>query len=197
MNTAHNRTNRVLRFFAWFAVVVGALCFLVGVGVCSALSLPREAKALRNELLASFGSPLHSRIQLSVGPTTVALVRQIVRQIDDLPPEAAVALNAVHSASVGVLEFRKCDDRSAFATHATAAMRRKGWERVVSVNDSENTVVIYVPRDSSFGDELRVCLAVVHDATCTVVSARIDPEALMPLLREHLKELPARPSESI
>jgi hypothetical protein len=120
-----------------------------------------------------------------------------VRQIDDLPPEAAVALNAVHSASVGVLEFRKCDDRSAFATHATAAMRRKGWARVVAVNDSENTVVIFVPRDSSFRDELQVCLAVVHDATCTVVSARVDPEALMPLIREHLKELPGRPSESI
>ena len=63
-------------------------------------------------------------------------------------------------------------------------MSRRGWDRLVGVVDSDQTVAVYVPARSGRELQLDACILVVNRENLIVVSGRTDLEPLLELL-EH------------
>lgn len=181
--TPRHRGRRVL---LWATVFLG-LCFLgLASVVYSAVTLTREAAVLRRGVLDGIDIPAHARVQVSVGPVFLTLARQFLPLIEDLPAEAACALRSVTSASVGVFELDRHPSAGADCIRsADRSMRERGWTRVVGVRDGGSTVLVYAPLGHRGGDEMDLCLAVVEERNLVIVSARLRPKDLIPLIEQH------------
>jgi hypothetical protein len=149
--------------------------------VWGTVHLSRDAAALRKEIVAASGAKWQTRVQISAGRPVLAAVRAGLSLAKDVPDEAREALAAVRSASVGVYERIGSDDawqNRSFIVEADKVMARRGWKRIVGVNEPGNTVLIYMPAGSETAEPSRVCLAVCSGSELVIVSARVDAGAL-------------------
>ena len=104
--------------------------------------------------------------------------------VHDIPDEALRSLDATRAASVGVYTLSHDVTPAARAkmlVGAERAMSRRGWTRVVGVNNANATVVIYAPTNASGGDVQRVCLAVCEGGKLVVIDASADVKSLIKL----------------
>lgn len=173
------------RLWPWaVAMVLLPLVVLGGVAV-SVLTLGREVATLRREVMRATGSEWQPRVQLSAGTLLLGGVRTVLHFV----PEPKVAevrrvLAAVRRVSVGVYERTAeaaAGPRGNFAA-ATTAMARRGWTPIVSVQDDDATVLVFVAEDAlEAGEPLDLCVAVVDGRELVVVSVRADPEKLSEL----------------
>jgi hypothetical protein len=164
----------------WVLGGCAVLLAIVALGAVRLLTLPREATALRQELLAAWDGHCTTRFQLNLDGAALGTVRAGLR-LADLPPEARLALAAVRQASVGVYALTgpaAVIPGQPMIPRVDAAMARRGYERLVAVRDGDETVLVYAPANAT-GDGLDVCLAVVDGEDLIVVSARV---AMAPLL---------------
>lgn len=174
---------------------------LAGLGVCLApivvlaivvasyLTLDRDTKVLRQQVMAATAADWSTKVQLSVGSTTLGAVRSGLwfahgRQVAD----ARLALAAVRQASVGVYE-RKAGtaswSREQLFLNTDRAMQKRGWTRLVGVADKEDTVLVYVPEDLSPDKPVDLCVAVVTGRQLVVVSTSVDATKLAELAAKH------------
>ena len=184
MNT-HPPSGRRRRVLLWSVVFLG-LCFLGAAHVVySAVSLTRDAAALRGSVLTAMDGQAQTRVQVSVGPVFLGLARQLLPLIDDVPEEALCALRSVRSASVGVFELEQSLPAGGdYVRSADASMRNRGWTRVLAVRDGASTVLVYAPGKASRGAEMDLCLAVVEERNVVIVAASVRPSDLLPLISQ-------------
>ena len=126
-------------------------------------------------------------MQVSAGRLVLGGVRSCLAVLDREPlRDARLALAAVKSASVGVYELAQpgpADRRGELLNRVDHLMGARGWTRLVGVVDGDDTVMIYLPRDTDEPDE--ICLAVVSGPKLVVVSAAIRPDAIRALIAHH------------
>jgi hypothetical protein len=178
------------RHAIWRWLLAGAaLCVALAViAVVNLITLGRDAAALRKQVFAALDAPAATRVQVSAGPVLLTAVRTGLHFIKGAPPEARQALAAVRAASVGVYSLRApvaAGKRAAMFASADAVMNRRGWIRIVGVNDHDDTVLVYAPAKADWGRTQRVCLAVCSGKEIVVVAATADTEALAEFAAQH------------
>ncbi|MBP6508346.1 MAG: hypothetical protein KA257_12345 [Opitutaceae bacterium] len=184
MNTplqpAPRRTRHVWR---WVLGTCGVFMVVCALGAYNTLTLTREAAALRHELMNALPGKFATRVQLSVGEAAFALIRS-GGYFMNLPPEARLGLQAVQRASVGVYQLeagaRPRDDHS-WGQQADDSMARRGYTRMVGVEEKGQTVLVYTPVQENV-DVLDLCLAVFDGEQLVVVSAKVRGKPLMQLI---------------
>jgi hypothetical protein len=167
---------------------ITAVCFIaLAAAVLNAITLTRDAAALRNGLLDTVNAHAGTRVQVSAGPLLLGTARIVTSFISEIPEEARLGLRAVRKASVGVYEIPR---ESLAANHARMMrvaderMVRRGWSRGVAVNDHDNLVLIYLPKNGGGGRTQHICLAVCDDDKLVVVAGTIATEPLAKLIAE-------------
>lgn len=178
------------RVWPWILAVLFAICLLPVVVVATHIGLSREAKVLRDELKTATGSTWSTRVQLSSGPLLIPAVRAVV-SFCNVDEEARHALAAVRSASVGVYELDEAGESGGLGSaleSLDARMNRRGWERLVTVIDNNENVVVYAKSGDNWNGKMQICVGVVTGKELVVVSATVRPEALMPVIDKHLQQ---------
>lgn len=173
-------SKRPRRIWRWVLVGFG-VCFAAAViTVYQLVTLSFDAAALRDKLASTIDQPTRTRVQLSVGPLICGTVRAGLSFVHEMPTEAKLAMRAVRKASVGVYALsRKTStaEKARMFSGADAVMQKRGWTRVVGVNEPDALVLVYVPNDDISGSTERACVAVCNDEYLVVVSGtvRLDP----------------------
>jgi hypothetical protein len=195
MNTPDSISEKRRSRPVWRWVLAGAgLCFAAAVLVVYQLiTLSFDAAALRDKLASSLNEPVRTRVQLSVGPILCSTVRTGLSFVDKLPPEAKLAMSAVRKASVGVYALSRhatATEKARMFSSADAVMQKRGWTRVVGVNDADAMVLVYIPNGDISGSTERACVAVCNEEYLVVVSGTIRLDPLMEIAsRKHLLAL--------
>lgn len=158
----------------------------------------RDTRTLRHAVLAAEPDQWQTTVELGVGrlPSWIARTGlRLAAEPLDLPPEALAAITAFRSADVGVYRRTTPLPDSQQPRLATAladldtVMARRGWEPTVSVQDKDQCVRIFTPRNLHNPHDLRACVLVLDREQLVVVSARVDPEPLIELAQQHLPDL--------
>jgi hypothetical protein len=200
MNPAAQASRPGRRLWRWV---------LVGLGVCLApivalalvlasyITLDRNAAALKRQVMTAIPAGWKTKVQLSVGPTTLGAVQAALafahgRDLAD----ARLALGAVHQASVGVYQ---CAERAPEWSRARLfervdrAMQERGWVRLVGVADTDGTVLVFTPPAADNDHVIELSLVVIHQRELVVVSAQVDATVVQELVRRHAANgLPSR-----
>lgn len=184
---------------AWIWVALGFMGVLLlvpltlAVMVWSALHTGRDATALRLAAARASDVRWERTVEFSAGTWLFSLAR-FGLGFASIDQEARLALRSVERAEVAVFEPRPGSatpiNRAAILTEADAVMTRRGWDRLVGVVDSDQTVAVYVPARSGGERQLDACILVVNQENLVVVSARTD---LAPLLELLERQNPNRP----
>lgn len=172
----------------WIFGALAVCAVAMAVSVYNLITLARDAQSLRDEVIASLHVRTSTKIQGSVGPVLIDTVRAGLHFVHNVPEDARDALAAVRAASVGIYGLRGTVDASARAamfSSADAVMNRRGWVRIVGVNDGHDTVLIYTPAKADWGNTQRICLAVCDGQEIVVVSATANTKALARLAARH------------
>ena len=174
---------------------------LLGAGICltpfvvlacvvfSFITLERDAAVLRGHIMDATDAHWSTKVQMSIGPVTLAALRQGLRFVHaEGIVDARLALGAVHRASVGVYERTAGGtnwSREELFTETDKAMQKRGWVRMVGVADKKETVLIYVPQELDTGGPVDLCLAVVSGKELVVVSTTVDADKLAEFVEKH------------
>lgn len=75
--------------------------------------------------------------------------------------------------------------RARLIAAADEKMEKRGWTRVVGVNEPGNLVLVYVPQRESSGSTERACVAVCNDEHLVVVSGTLAIEPLVQIAQRH------------
>jgi hypothetical protein len=157
----------------------------LAVMVWSALHTGRDATALRLAAARASDVRWERTVEFSAGSWLFSLAR-FGLSFAPIDPDARLALRSVERAEVAVFEPKSGAstplNRAAILTEADAVMTRRGWDRLVGVVDSEQTVAVYVPTRSGRDQQLDACILVVNPDNLVVVSARTDLDPLLELI---------------
>ena len=178
------------RIWLWVLGCCMAPMVVLGAIACSVLTLDSDAAALRKKVVAATNADWKTKVQVSVGPLALGLVRTGFFFVDNRKmADAKLALSAVKCASVGVYERKAKAARSwsqeQLLVDTDQAMHRRGWSRLVGVVDQKNTVLIYGPVGGETDDLIDICLSVVNEDELVVVSATISPAGLVELIEKY------------
>jgi hypothetical protein len=180
-------------------LAVGLVSMVVAVPymVINSLRLGRETVRLRDAVVGSMSGQAMDgwspQVEVHLGGCAFGLARLAAR-FTDLPDEAAQALRAARSASVGVYQWRGADI-DAMRRHmagGSGAIRVGGreWTRVVSVREADASVVVLTPvTDDDDPSALELCVVVLAEGELVVVSVEVDPQPLGDLVQPHLREM--------
>jgi len=193
MNPAPSATPAPRRH-VWRWVLLGAgLCLtpfvLLAMAAVSYLTLDRDARVLRQHVMAATDAGWDTKVQMSVGRMTLGAIGHGLRFIDHKDmADARLALRSVKHASVGVYERRSGGNdwsREQLFVETDRAMQQRGWTRLVGVAEKKETVLVYVPGDLDEDEPFEICVAVVSGKEMVVASTTIDAEALGDLIAKH------------
>jgi hypothetical protein len=175
----------------WHWIGLGLLAAFVfaALGVASLFWLDRDARTVRDHLLAGLHVSPKIRVQLDLGWGSLTVARLVTRCVPKVPEEARAGLSAVRAVGFGVYQL---DEPVATTPAALTAldekMARRGWTRTVLVRNPKETVVVYTKTDGGENGALRACVAVINARECVVVSARGEVTPLLDLARRHLAD---------
>lgn len=179
------------RFLLWTFGFIFVLSLLFGLAVVRLLGPDRDLAQVRREMARTVESPLRCQIQVNLGPLALVPARIITRFIDDIPPEAHLALSAARRASIGVyhVDAAAADDPAKALFDSTDGhMNESDWTRVLAVRDGDETVMVYLPRDWTGEGDVDVFVAVCDGNDLILVSAGLRPEPLKKLVALHMPE---------
>jgi hypothetical protein len=189
MNTVTPSPVRRRRIWPWVLGFCLTPFVAVGVAAYSYLTLDRDARILRREVMAATDANWHTKVQVSVGGATLGAVRSCLLFVHHRNiAEARMALGSVKGASVGVYALSSNEtewSRHNLFANADEAMQRRGWTRLVGVADAKETVLIYTSDESGTSDLIDVCLAVVDGRDLVVASVKVDAARLAELVETH------------
>jgi len=182
------------RRHVWRWLLLGAgICLtpflLLGLAAVSYLTLDRDVRLLREQVMAATDSHWSTRMQVSIGGGTLGVIRQGLSFVQhEGIADARLALRAVKHASVGVYE-RTADaamgSRAQLFVETDRAMQKRGWTRLVGVADNGECVLVYVQDDLDEEEPIEICIAVVNGRELVVASTTIDADALGELVAKH------------
>lgn len=182
-----SRPSRWRAILLWFLALMAVGVIAFAAAVVNAITLTRDAAALRNELIAAADAHAHTQVQISAGPMLLGTARFVTGFISEIPPEARLALKAVRKASVGVYDLpgdALAANHARMLRKADERMSRRGWSRVVAVGAGENLVLIYLPKNAGESAAQRVCLAVCDGDKLVVVASTIESAPLAELIAQ-------------
>jgi hypothetical protein len=189
--------SRASVFVRPFGVALLALSCLCLTG-CFRVS--SDLRALRDGLMKPASADWEENIEVGVGALTLGVARAGLSFVD-LPPEARAALDAARGAEVGVYRLHnngKRVNRAAMLAQADKAMDKAGWDRMVTVMNDHELVVIYVPDTMGSIRNIKVCVVVFDGQQLVLASARSNVEPLLNLAlnRPEFRQLTASLSAS-
>lgn len=182
------------RRHVWRWVLLGAgICLtpflLLGLAAVSYLTLDRDVRVLREQVMAATDAEWSTRVQMSVGRVTLGAIGQGLRFVHHKDiANARLALRAVKQASVGVYERTAGGtngSREQLFVETDRAMQKNGWIRLVGVAERGGCVLVYVQDDLDEDEPIDICVAVVSGKEMVVASTTIDAEALGELVAKH------------
>jgi len=170
------------RWWQWLLAMSAAGVVLLAIAVVNAVTLARDATVLRDEVVGALATKAKVNVQVSAGPVLLSALRGGLRFAKEMPEEARLALSAVRKASVGVytIDAKGSEERAqAMFASATEVMARRGWQRVVAVNEGDTQVMVFAPTRSGWTSAQKVCVAVCDEDKLIVVTGTIRPEPLV------------------
>lgn len=173
-----SRTRRL----RWVLATAGLLFAGVALAAVSTLSLSGDAAWLRRALKNEEQAAWSTKVQGSAGPVLLGLTRALVARIDAVEPEVRAILAAVRRASVGVYEVGPADADALVRWNVPEGAR--GWTRLLAVRTADEVVAIYTKEPGATDEAIDVAVAVRARHQVVIVSARVAPESLLPLVRE-------------
>ena len=188
-------------------LAVGFVSAVVAVpyAIVQSLTLDRDARELRDAVTGSFaidtGHGWSRLVEVRAGGCLLGLAR-LVAGCTDLPVEARQALRAARSASVGVYQnhggsiakMRERMSRLAGTVHVAG----RDWTRLVSVRQSDASVIVLTPAGVDLEDELlELCVVVLAEGELVVVSAEIDLEPIRELIQPYMRDLRCELNETV
>lgn len=166
-------------FFTPFLLVGCIVLYLV-----SCVHVSSTTRALRAVALRDIPDNWQWNISAEIGSIPIYSARLITAFAHNVPPQARIALRALHSAEVSVYSrSSSAPIQSGTRLHADAdrVMNRRGWERVVGVVDTENFIVIYTPRSKGEESDSEVTILVISEDKLVVASLNADLRPLLEL----------------
>jgi hypothetical protein len=188
MNPSSPPAAKRYRVWPWILALGLAPFLILGIAAASFLTLDGDAATLRRRVMTATHSDWRTTVQVSIGRFSLAAVRSGLALVPNVDDRAKLALQAVHSASVGVYELHGREgvlSRRRMFAEADQAMGRRGFTRMIGVGDGKDTVLIYAPADLTDETMVNLCLAVVSGRELVVVSAEVDASILAELAAQH------------
>lgn len=139
----------------WILITLGGLTTLAAVFFITLLLSFRmggEARALRQAVLAATPGEWAPRFEFGVGRLPAWLARagfHLAEGKIHLLPEARFGIDAFRSADIGVYRRHHAssqDSSSAILAKVDSSMAAQDWESIVSVQDAQHNVRIFVPK---------------------------------------------------
>jgi hypothetical protein len=152
-----------------------AACCLAGQG-CFRVS--SDSAALRDSLLEAVAGDAKTTIEFGVGGLPFMALRAGLAHVE-MPEEPRVLLESLRGAEAGVYQIRGTTDLAGMLEASDRSMTRRGWTRMVGVLERDQLVAIYLPRDASSGNSLKVTVVVVQQDQMVIAAARSNLEPLM------------------
>ena len=187
MNTSTSTTTvrpPSKRRWLWALLALPPLLFILLVaGVANCFRVSNDLKDLRADLNLVSAADWHQRIGIHADPLVLRLVHLGICAVH-VDPQLRAALQALHGLDVGVYQLAtgaRKPSRSGLLTATDASMAGRDWERVLGVQDQQNLVALYVPRDSASTRHMQCCLMVYDGKQLVLVSARTNPQPLVDL----------------
>jgi len=182
--------NVFILFLGGFA---GIVVILLAVLVLS-FRMGGEARTVRHAVFAAAPDEWTPEFEFGVGRLPALLARSGIRLAQshlDLPPEALAGVAAFRSADVGIYR-RSHDSRDLSQAQAMEgvvhAMQQRNWEPVVSVQDGDECVQVFVPKSMDSHRDTQACVFVMEKDQLVIVSARLDLEPLLGIAEHHLSK---------
>ncbi len=172
-----------LRLF-WLVVALGCLPLVL----TGCFQASNDTRALRAVLLENAEAQPDTQISFAVGSVALGLTR-CGSWFVDLPPEARAGLAAARSAEVSVSEFggrRGPGNPRNVLAKADRLMTEKGWEKMVTVLDRREAVLLYAKPAGLFEDQLRVTVVVMNEKELILVAAQAKLDPLLKLVEAQL-----------
>ena len=168
----------------WGLVAVPPLLLLcLALGIANGFRQTSDLRALRRDMESRAGVNWQRQISVHAGALTLDAMRLALRPVR-MDAKARTGLEAVRGADVGVYHLSAgaaAPDRVALLSAADECMAGRGWDRVVAVLDKQAMVAVYMPRKMCSSQKLSCCVVVQHQCQLVLVSARVNPEALVEL----------------
>jgi hypothetical protein len=179
----------------WILITLGGLTTLAAVFFITLLLSFRmggEARALRQAVLAATPGEWAPRFEFGVGRLPAWLARAGFHLAEgklNLPPEARFGIDAFRSADIGVYRRHHAssqDSSSTILAKVDSSMAAQDWESIVSVQDAQHNVRIFVPKNLSDLRATQACVFVMENDELVIVSARLNLEPLVELASSKL-----------
>lgn len=177
----------------WGVVKVGFLVILAM--FCSwtvyGMVFNGDIKAARKAVASSVPGEWDKKFDFGVGPIILGLARTVVSFIDQVPPEARVALRSIKGAGVSIYHLHdgaERPSRASIMSNADKTMARRGWERIVGVTSERDVVAVYTPSSMTSIENTSVCVLVNNGNDLIVVSARANLDDILKLAMDRVNE---------
>lgn len=160
-------------------ILVLSLC----VAVTGCFDVGRDTEILRSSLLKSLNRPYEKEFELGLGMFTFGLARAGLSFLP-VDPEARQALSALRAADVAVYRIKANEapiDYAAMLAVADKAMAGHSSDRLLTVINNRELVVIYVPTRADSTRNLKVSLLVLNQRQVVIGSASSNLEPLLEL----------------
>ena len=177
-------------FRAWAGIIGTAFALVLIVKAVGAFQLDAEARSLHHAWAETGNQATRLQVQFTAGPGMVAVARNVVRFVHEVPPEAHLALRALNQVSVGVYELEgdaSSAGRGAWMGAAEKAMNRDGWRRVAAVSSEDETVMVFVDESSVDASDVRVAIGVSDGGKLVVISGEMELEPLAEIVRRQVE----------
>lgn len=173
-------------------LVIATLLALLPLVLTGCFRVGADARALRDSLMKSGKGEWDEQIEIGVGAITLGLAKVTAHFADphlNIPPEARTILSSVHGAEVGVYKLQSSPkdlNRAAMLAAADRVMAKRDWDRLVTVLDRGQLVIVYVPENTKSKRNIKVCVVVVDAHQMVIASARSDVEPLFQMAMTHV-----------
>jgi hypothetical protein len=191
--TIHNSSRFRMPFIR--VMVLGALG-LVLVGTSGCMRVGHDVQALRDGVLGSLSNSADQQFELGLGPLTLGAARWGLQKVD-LDQDVRLVLNSVRGVEVGIYRYPKTKltrSNQSLLANADAAMRPRGWERLVTVMRGGDSVLVYVPSMMRSSKDVRLCILTQKEGDLVLISARSNLEPLLALASRHANRMPPEQS---
>jgi len=176
-------SSRSVGLVAFILLTFCAVCVAGVIGIASYFRLSSDTAALRSSVMKFSSGRWDKKIAVNIGPLTMAVVRNGLRFIP-MKAEPRFAIEAVRGGEAGIYTTRSQKiDTSAVLIAADKRMRPRGWDRIVTVNQDKDFVVVYGPAKTKLTGTIRCCFVVLNQDTLVVGAVRLKPGPLLALVR--------------
>jgi hypothetical protein len=177
VNTKSEKNGCAPHLAHFLAAILAVTC------LSGCLRMSTDAQALRDSVMNRAQGQWDERFSLGVGPVTLGLARIGLRWVD-LDPEVRLAVDSIKGADVGVYHCSQGQSGGCCAqvlADADRVMRPRGWERIVTVQNRQELVMIYLPSQIQSARDVKICVLTQQGRDLVVASARSNLEPILEL----------------